>query len=199
VLYICIQITKVFAKIPCLTQIDLHFEMMGNTNLFDTYLRSYAKTRASEVSETQKVNFVSTDIAIEFFEEGKKIGEQEFKKKLKESFEKRVKFQIDTTLEVVKQLGSVLNEKGYNAHKLFLSINTTTSKILITIPEAQHYTDAFMNLFYPLASDLEETHSSADFSLQLSAIDESEFLNIDLLKSDGYSFGYDLINETKLY
>lgn len=167
--------------------------------LFDTYLKSYAKTRTSEVSETPKVNFVSTDVAFGFFEEGIKLGEQEFKRKVKEQVEKKLQNQIASTSEVTKQISAVFKEKNYIANKLFLAINLDSSKILLTVPEDQHYKQDFMNLFYSLASDLESAYSKDDFCLSISAIDESENVNLSLLHSDGYTFGFDLINEKKIF
>lgn len=169
---------------------------MSTDAVFESYLKAFAKTRATEVSETPKINFVSTDIAIAFWEEGKKIGEQEFKKRLKEAAIKKFESQLTCTLDVVKQISNVFKEKKFVANKVFLAINIDVSKILVTIPENQHYSKEFMNLFYPLASELEDTYS--EFQLYVSAIDESDKLNMNLLKSDGYTFGFDLANEKKL-
>ena len=171
---------------------------MSNT-IFDSYLKSYAQTRASEVSETPKVNFVSTDVAIDFFEQGKKIGEQEFKKKLRESISIKVSTQINATLDVVKQINNIFKEKKFIANKLFLSLNLESSKILFTVPEEQHYSEDFMNLFYTISSDLEGSYSKNSFALHILAMDESDNLNTELLKADGYSFAFDLINEKKIY
>lgn len=167
--------------------------------LFDTYLKTFAKTRANEVSTSPKINFVSTDIAIDFFEQGKKIGEQEFKRKVKENVEKRMAEQNKFTIEVVTQLFEIFKKNNYTIHKLYLSINIDCSKILLTVSEEQHYDQKFMNLFYPLASDLEDSYSKDGFQFHISALDESTNINVDLLKSDGYNFCYDIIKQQKLF
>jgi hypothetical protein len=172
----------------------------GSENaVFETYLKSYAITKASEVSKTPKINFVSTDVAFGFFEEGIKLGEREFKKRLAEKVQAKITKQIESTFDITKQLASVFKEKNYIANKLFIAINLGSSKILYSVPEDQHYKEDFMNLFYSLASELETSYSNEDFHLSISAIDESENINVNLLKSDGYTFGFDLINEKKLF
>lgn len=169
---------------------------MGTDAVFESYLKTFAKSRASEVSDTPKVNFVSTDIALAFWDEGKKIGEREFKEKIKESTQKKLEAQIETTIEVVNQLSKVFREKKYIANKVFLAIDFGVSKILLTIPSDQHYSKEFMTLFYTLASELEDSYK--EFNLHVSAMDESDSINLDMLKSDGYTFGFDLSTETKL-
>jgi hypothetical protein len=167
--------------------------------LFDTYIKTYAKNRAVEVSESPRVNFVSIDAAIDAFEHGKKIGVEEFKRKIKEEAIARFNKQIESTLQIVNQLLSVFKNKPFELNKLFLAINTDSSKILLTLPSKQHNSDKFMNLFYPLTSDLEDTYSKKGFQLNIFAVDESDQLNLELLKCDGYNFCYNIKENKKVF
>lgn len=166
-------------------------------SVFDAYLKSYAKNRAEEVSESPKINFVSVDFAIDAFEKGKEAGVENFKEKIQNDTKKRINNQIDSTLETVNQLISIFSEKKYSLHKLFLAINSDSSKILFTLPENEHYSDEFMNMFYPLTHELEQ--AAKGFHLNIYAIDETDNINTELLKCDGYNFCYDIKNSKKIF
>ena len=110
-------------------------------------------------------------------------GLKDLKNILRNAAEKK----IELTYEVVLQILSVFKEKSYIVNKLFLSVNVNSAKILLTIPEKQHYEESFMTFFYTLSSDLEDLHSKNGFNLHVSAINESPDLNTELLQRDGYT------------
>jgi hypothetical protein len=166
--------------------------------VFEAYLKNYAKSRSGEVSSSPLPNFVSADIAIDFFEEGKRIGEDQFRRKVRMAIDKQVKEQVDATLEVITLFLNGVKSKGFKVSKLFIAVNVDCSKLIFTVPKEQHYTDEFINLFYPLASDFEHSYSKNGIHFYISAIDDSSSINFELLKADGYDFFYDLINNTKL-
>ena len=75
-------------------------------------------------------------------------GLKDLKNILRNAAEKK----IELTYEVVLQILSVFKEKSYIVNKLFLSVNVNSAKILLTIPEKQHYEESFMTFFYTLSS-----------------------------------------------
>lgn len=169
------------------------------TAVFDTFLENFAKKRSSEVSETEKANFVSVEVAWRFFEEGVKVGEKDFKKEVNDFIRKQFSKHLEASKRVISHYLSIFEEKGYTARKLFLSVEPNSSKMLIAVAEEVHSSSEFLDLFYSVAADFEASYLNDEVYLQIGVIDDGENLNLDLLKCDGYSFSYDLLTERKLY
>ena len=91
-----------------------------------------------------------------------------------------------------------ISEKGFNPKKIFIKHNLNESMVLISIPESIHDSDEFINFVYPSISEIENKFLENNLNLDISFVDDTENLNITLIKDDGFSFVYDLTNQSEI-
>lgn len=170
-----------------------------STVVFESYLKNWTDIRSSEVSKYERPNFVSTDLALDAFNKGIEIGRIEFEEKIKNAIIKDTQENIEIVVKSIKNLMNVFTEKKLDVYKLFINVTPNYSKVIVTVNPKQHYSETFEKFIDPLISDTENKYFKIDKNIEIFTLDESENLDLIRIKNDGYSFGFDIINEKPLY
>ncbi|CAN5168902.1 hypothetical protein BH09BAC5_BH09BAC5_10140 [soil metagenome] len=167
-----------------------------NEVLIETLI-DWAATRSDEVVYNPKEGFYSFEIVDDAYrkgiergiEKGKELGENS----LKEAFRQKYFSKAKLVSEVLGKMLNGFSDNSFQPIRLFMSHSIAGSNLLLTIPEDIHHSEKFIAFAYTEALKLQTEYHKEGLNLDIGFIDESSNINLDLLKSDGFEFVYDLV------
>ncbi|MDR0801616.1 hypothetical protein [Fluviicola sp.] len=155
-------------------------------------------TRPDDVVFSPREGFFSFEMIVDAFVKGQEKGAANFKSEAEEKL--RVKF-LDNAKKGIDNynlLADFLSGKKTQVEKLFLNNSLQGTSILVSIDPSVYTTDS-INDFYAFISKLEVTCFKEGFNLNIGFISESESIDYNLLKADGYTFAYNVKEQKKVY
>jgi len=168
--------------------------MSTQDNLTETIIK-WAATRPDEVVFDPKTGFYSFEIVSDAFHKGKEKMMEEMKAQMRNKYYDNAKMGS----EALKNIMNALAQKDYIPCKLFVNNSTKGTTIILSITEAVYSTENFIDFAYSEALNLQAKHHEIGHNLKISFMNDSENLNLDLLKSDGFGFAFDLNNTQPIY
>lgn len=168
---------------------------MSNIDTLTEKLIDWAATRSDEIVFNPTSGYYSFEIVSDAFEKGKIEGEKLLKERVRAVYFENAKL-ISYAL---KELINGLKEKNFFALKLFVKNSFEGGSIVLSIPEEQYLTEEFMTEGYRLASELQSLYHTKKLNLTVSFLRDSDKINLELLKSDGFGYAVDIETDEKLY
>jgi len=164
--------------------------MAIDQNLEKNLIR-WAATREDEVVFNPQKGFYSFDIVLDAYEQGKKIGEKEGEKTYKQKARDIYFNNLEKTNLALSEMIKTLVEYPCTPTKVFINHTITDTILIIAIDPQIHCEKEFIDKAYAKALELQEQYHG-QFNLDISFIDDTENLDLELLKDDGFAFQYDL-------
>jgi hypothetical protein len=158
-------------------------------------ITTWAATLPDEIISEHRNGFYSADIVIDAYKAGYAKGTTSQSSSVKEQIRAAFYKKANLFSEALVEATAELNNGGYTINKLFINHNLDESKAIIAIDAGVSLERTFIEYFYSKAHDIEEKYFSQKLSISISYIEDSTDINLDLLHSDGYGFGYDLITK----
>ena len=169
---------------------------MSETDTLTEKIKEWTETRADEISSTPSEGFYAYNIVVDAYKKGKgdgrEIGKEEGQRVVSEMIKSKYDSSSKLTLEALLAMCNAIYEKGFKPKKLFISRSINNSSILFSVPNETHINDDFLDFAYDTASKLKLEYYDKGLNLQISFLNDSADLNLSMLKSDGYTFSFDL-------
>jgi len=156
---------------------------------------NWAATRSDESVLEPTHGYYPFSIIAEAFEKGVEHGEKNLKVKVRGRFFSNANLVVDAINEAMDSFSSL----NFSPLKLFVNISFETSKIILSFDEAEYITDQFLDNAYEISSSLQLKFYDKGLSLDVSYLIDSEHLNLETLKSDGFEVAIDLNTKKQLY
>lgn len=158
-------------------------------------LIEWAATRNDEVVFNPRDGYYSFGIVTDAYEKGVALGKNEMLEELRKRFVSGLKIAATAMNEMVRGLG----DKGFIAQKAFINHSLDETSIILSVSEDTYLNDEFIDYAFNKAADLHTSYLEKDqVNINISFIDETDNLNLHLLKSDGFDFMYSLIEGKEL-
>lgn len=168
--------------------------MSTQDNLAETIIK-WAATRPDEVVFDPKTGFYSFEIVSDAFNKGKETMMEEMKSQMRDKYFDNAKIGSDALMSIMQSL----REKNYNPVKLFVNNSTKGTTIILSIKEEIYSHEDFINFAYTEALKLQGKYHEKGHNLKISFMTDSEKLNLELLKSDGFGFALDIGSTKRIY
>ena len=163
-------------------------------NLTETIIK-WAATRPDEVVFDPKTGFYSFEIVSDAYNKGKEKMMEELKAQMRNKYYDNAKMGS----EALRKIMDSLSERGYLLNKLFVNNSTKGTIIILSIPEEIYATEEFIDFAYAEALTIQAAQHNLNHNLKISFMADSTNLNLDLLKSDGFGFAFDLNKVQPIY
>ncbi len=155
-------------------------------------LTSWIATRMDEVVWNHREGYYPFKIIAEAFEQGAEIGREAAEKEVKQRV-RNVYYEKSTLVnKALTEILSSIIGKGYSLNKLFVKHSIEESSIIISVSENTHDNADFINYSYNAISIIEQKYLDLGLNLDISFVDETVNLNLEVIKNDGFEFAYDL-------
>ncbi len=168
---------------------------MSNQEALRETIINWAATRSDESVLEPTHGYYPFSIIAEAFEKGLEHGEKNLKEKVRSRFFSNA----NLVVEAVKEAINKFSDLSFNPLKLFVNISFESSKIILTFDEGDYISDKFLDNAFELSSDLKLNYFDKGLNLDISYLIDSENINLNTLKSDGFEVALDLSNQRLLY
>lgn len=158
-------------------------------------IKDWAATRPDEVVFDPKKGFYSFEIVSDAFEKGKEKMLEEMKSQMRNKFYSNAKLGADALHSLLE---SLIKQK-YNPLKFFVNNSTQGTTIIFSIKQDVYSDETFIDFAYGEALKIEAKHHEANHNLHISFINDVDQFNLDLLKTDGFGFAYDLSKNIPIF
>lgn len=168
---------------------------MSQPELLESKIIDWAATRLDEAVLDPRDGYYPFEIIAEAFEKGIEHKEKNLKERMREKY-------FDNAKALVKMVNEALlglKEKNIQPTKLFLSLAIHESKLMLAVDQETYINNDFIDEAYSLSSKTKIHAFDLGISLTFGFLCDSDFLNIESLKSDGFGIALDLSNNTPLY
>jgi hypothetical protein len=160
----------------------------------DAEITKWVATRMDEAVLNPKDCYFPFDVVADAYTTGVKSGKDSFGEELRDKYYTKAKL----SSEALGELISKLDQQGYEIHKFFLNHNFNNTIMMVSIDKNIHENDEFIDFAYGEAINIKNTYSKKELNLDILFLDDSEHLNYNLIKSDGFNFIYDFKNKVKI-
>jgi len=133
-----------------------------------------------------KDGFYSFTIVAEAYQKGMEDERKRFIEEMRLKYLDKAKLVVSATNELIKGL----SDRKFVLHKFILNHSLSNSLVLLTTDEGTNVDDAFISYVFNEAARIKFEYSQKGLNVSFMFIDEQSKLNIELLKSDGFDFGY---------
>jgi hypothetical protein len=157
---------------------------MPNTEEISKQLIHWAGSRPDEVVFNPKEGYYSFGVVADAFEKGK----EHFIEKMRGRFMENV----NVINEALQDIFATLKGLKVSPIRVFIKNTVSESSVLITVSDTDFNNEVFVKNIYEFSADIEQKFSQNNLIFDLSFINDNDNLNVDLIKSDGYSFDMDL-------
>jgi hypothetical protein len=168
--------------------------MSKQETLSETIIK-WAATRSDESVLEPTHGYYPFEIIAEAFEKGVEHGEKKLKEKVRSHFFSNANLAVEAVNEAIKKFGTL----SIYPLKLFVNISFESSKIILTFKEDVYTSDDFLNNAFDFSSDLKLNYFDKGLKLDISYLIDSDNLNLNILKSDGFEVALDLSTQKLLY
>ncbi len=141
------------------------------------------KSNIDHIRTNPQEGFFSFDVVCNAYEKGRKDG----KKQLMEQLTSSIKDQYKKTLDQLMLIINNFEKKGFSCTKFFANVQEMS--IMLAFEEKVYKSDEFINFAYNYYTE----------EVQLGYLPDNKYLNITLIKANGFSVAYDAKNKQELY
>ena len=169
---------------------------MATDILISKQILDWASTKSDEVVLSPMNGFYPFHIVAEAYEKGKEDNEKQSREIVFNEFMTRVA----KVNKYILQSLHYIKDNNFTPLQLFLNYDYNHAQALILIDESEHLQDSFIDTIYPLISKIElSSLEETNLNLDISFVDFNPDFDSEAVKSEGFSFGLDLITGDKLF
>lgn len=155
-------------------------------------ITDWAASRPDEVVLDPKKGYYSFDIVLDAYNKGREETKEQVVQDLKSQFRKKYYDNAKLGAESLENILISFSEKDFKPKKFFINNSTDGTTIIFSIDSDTYSKEEFIDFAYNHTVELQQKHHDKDHNLHISFINDVEDFNIDLLKSEGFGFGYDI-------
>lgn len=164
-----------------------------------TSLLEWIATRTDDAVIHPREGYYPFDVIAEAYERGENDGKEKIKSDLTESFRKVFVKNTEKTSIIINMLLDQFSQDNIHPQKLFLDPSISGAKILFSLERQDYIREEFLDKYYGFISDLIANNISNDYKLDVGFIIDSDNLNLDLIKGDGFGLAINLKNGEAVY
>jgi hypothetical protein len=167
---------------------------MSASKELEIKMNEWVKTRMDDAVFDPKKGYYPFSVIADAYEKGVELGEKYLKDNIKETFQKNMKL----VSQAINDINASFKEYKYVPRKLFIKLGIKESKILFSFDEELYLTDQFLDVTYNLASDIRTKSFDEGICLSVGFLIDSDKLNLEELRSDGFGIGIDLKSKKQI-
>jgi len=170
---------------------------MGNLSAQDQIsetIINWAATRLDEIVFEPKDGFYSFNIVVDAYEKG-----AEELHKIKQTYREKYFHNAKLSTVVVKDAFEILGSSNVKYNKLFINTSIDGTHVLIVLDNASYQCDQTIDLIYNKFADLQVRYFHEEQNIKIGLMCDSDKLDVNSIKEDGFGFGYDFINIESIF
>lgn len=155
---------------------------------------NWAATRLDEIVFEPKDGFYSFNIVVDAYEKG-----AEELNKIKQSYRDKYFYNAKLSTVAVKDVFEILSSNNVTPNKLFINTSVDGTHILLVLDKSSYQGDEIIDIIYEKFADLQMRYFNEEKNIKIGLMCDSDKLDINALKEDGFGFGYDFINRKTFF
>lgn len=161
-------------------------------------LYKWAATRTDEVVLNPKDGYYSFDIVADAHQHGVDLGYKQGQEAIKQQLRNKFIETLNCSTEAITNFFKALESKSYKPKKVFINHSFLGSTFIITVDDALSVDREFLLFVYNLIADIQDDYRKRDCNIDISVLADNENLDQNIIKSDGFDFGFDIENNSSI-